>query len=58
MFARPVSTVALASIVVCVLASMDVIPVFGQWTPEKRGSDNIEVVAHIPLGAWLSVSDV
>ena len=58
MFARPVSTMALASIVVCVLASMDVIPVFGQWTPEKRGSDNIEVVAHIPLGAWLSVSDV
>ncbi len=30
----------------------------GQWTPEKRGSDNIEVVAHLPLGAWLSVSDV
>ncbi len=29
-----------------------------QWTPEKRGSDNIEVIAHLPLGADLSVSDI
>ncbi|MFQ5745220.1 MAG: LVIVD repeat-containing protein [Acidobacteriota bacterium] len=29
-----------------------------QWTPAKRGSDNIEVVAHLPLGAELSVSDI
>ena len=29
-----------------------------QWTPEKRGSDNIQVVSHIPLGPKLSVSDI
>ncbi len=29
-----------------------------QWTPEKRGSDNIEVISHIPLGPKLSVSDI
>jgi len=28
-----------------------------QWTPEKPGSDNIEVLSHIPLGPRLSVSD-
>jgi len=30
----------------------------GQWTPEKPGSDNIEVLGHIPLGPRLSVSDL
>jgi hypothetical protein len=29
-----------------------------QWTPEKRGSDNITVVAHVPLGAPLSIADI
>ncbi len=29
-----------------------------QWTPEKRGSDNMEVVSHLPLGARLSVADI
>ncbi len=29
-----------------------------QWTPEKRGSDNITVVSHLPLGAALSVADI
>jgi len=29
-----------------------------QWTPEKRGSDNITVVSHLPLGAPLSVADI
>ncbi|MEZ5318547.1 MAG: hypothetical protein R2752_14190 [Vicinamibacterales bacterium] len=28
------------------------------WTPDKPGSDNIEVIAHIPLGPPLSVSDI
>ncbi len=28
-----------------------------QWTAEKPGSDNIEVLSHIPLGPRLSVSD-
>ena len=29
-----------------------------QWTAEKPGSDNIEVLSHLPLGPRLSVSDV
>ncbi len=29
-----------------------------QWTAMKRGSDNIEVVAHLPLGPRLSVADI
>ena len=29
-----------------------------QWTPEKRGSDNIQVVSHLPLGAALSIADI
>lgn len=28
-----------------------------QWTAEKPGSDNLEVLSHIPLGPRLSVSD-
>ncbi len=29
-----------------------------QWTPEKPGSDNVEVLGHVPLGPRLSVSDI
>ena len=29
-----------------------------QWTADKPGSDNIELVAHLPLGADGSVSDI
>ncbi|NKB90423.1 MAG: hypothetical protein GKS06_19630 [Acidobacteria bacterium] len=29
-----------------------------EWTPDKPGSDNITVVAHMPLGAPLSVADI
>jgi len=29
-----------------------------QWTPGKRGSDNIQVVSHLPLGAALSIADI
>ena len=29
-----------------------------QWTAEKPGSDNIELVSHLPLGADLSISDI
>ena len=37
-------------------------PAFAQgvakWTPDKPGSDNIEVLAHLPLGPRLNVSDI
>ncbi len=29
-----------------------------QWTPDKPGSDNIEVVSHLPLGPALSTADI
>jgi len=28
------------------------------WTPLERGSDNIEVVSHLPLGGAFSVTDM
>ena len=53
---------ALTCFVVCTLA-LAVLPAPAsdaaqQWTPEKRGSDNIEVVSHLPLGPRLSISDI
>ena len=33
-------------------------PAAGQWTAEKPGSANIEVLSHVPLGPRLSVSDI
>ena len=33
-------------------------PVSAQWTPLKPGSDNIEVLGHVPLGHRLSVADM
>lgn len=35
-----------------------IFPAQAQWTAEKPGSDNINVLAHIPLGPRLSVSDI
>ena len=32
-------------------------PASGQWTPDKPGSDNITLLAHLPLGPRLNVSD-
>lgn len=41
------------------MISMTIVSVStAQWTPENRGSDNIEVLGHIPLGPRLSVSDM
>ena len=31
---------------------------WAQWTSEKPGSDNIEVLSHVPLGPRLSTSDI
>jgi len=35
-----------------------VAPASAQWTAEKRGSDNITVLGHVPLGPRLNVSDL
>ncbi len=53
---RFLSALSILALAVVVIASADVTA--QQWTPEKRGSDNIEVISHIPLGAKLSVSDI
>ncbi|MFT5141570.1 MAG: hypothetical protein ACI80V_003119 [Rhodothermales bacterium] len=34
------------------------VPANAQWTHEKPGSDNVEVLGHIPLGPILSVADM
>ena len=34
------------------------VPASAQWTPEKPGSDNIEILGHTPLGPRLSVADM
>jgi hypothetical protein len=35
-----------------------VAPASAQWTAEKRGSDNVTVLGHLPLGPRLNVSDL
>ena len=52
----------LAALAVLVLAASLSSPASAQgvakWTPDKPGSDNIEVLAHLPLGPRLNVSDI
>ncbi|GIV58088.1 MAG: hypothetical protein KatS3mg042_1001 [Rhodothermaceae bacterium] len=38
--------------------SLAAVPSRAQWTPDNPGSDNIEVLGHIPLGPRLSVADL
>jgi hypothetical protein len=51
----------LTGIVACLLAAV-LLPTASsnaqQWTPEKRGSDNITVVSHLPLGPARNVADI
>ena len=54
---RALSFVSIFTLAVVVIASADG-GTAQQWTPMKRGSDNIEVVSHLPLGPPLSVSDI
>jgi len=56
---RPsIRLVVFTFVVAFTLGSRFVNPVFGQWTSEKPGSANIEVLSHVPLGHQLSVSDI
>jgi len=52
-----------ACVVLFTLALTGLLPATGlsrpqQWTPDKPGSDNIEVLSHVPLGPRLNVSDI
>ncbi len=55
-FRRALSLVSVLALALGLIASGDVTA--QQWTPMKRGSDNITVVSHLPLGPKLSVSDI
>ncbi len=44
--------------IVAVAFATFVLPASAQWTPLKRGSDNIEVLGHLPLGPRLNVADI
>ena len=48
------TTILLAMIIVAFAFK----PASAQWTTEKPGSDNIEVIGHTPLGPRLSVADM
>jgi hypothetical protein len=50
---RPVRLIALL-----LLSSLAASSALAQWTPQNPGSDNMEVVGHIPLGPILSVADM
>ena len=50
-------TVISTAFAIAVMIALVVPPVSAQWTPLKRGSDNIEVLGHLPVGPALSVSD-
>jgi len=54
------SRILLSLVAVLALASLAGSSVLAapQWTPQKPGTDNIEVVAHLPLGAPLSIADI
>ena len=43
---------------VTLIASSIVAPASAQWTPEKPGSDNMEVLGHLPLGPRISLADL
>ena len=59
MLARPSRALsALAATAVFVIAPLSASAQDTPWTPLKRGSDNIEVLGHIPLGPRLSVADL
>ena len=53
---RSLPILSILVLTILMIASADVRA--QQWTAQKRGSDNIEVVSHIPLGHKLSVSDI
>ena len=51
-------TAAPAATVLILLAAATAAPAYAQWTASKPGSDNIDILGHIPLGPRLSVADL
>ncbi len=43
---------------IAIVLAVTTAPVLAQWTPLERGSDNIEVLSHLPLGPRLSIADL
>ena len=48
----------LANAVLLLLLAATASPAHAQWTASKPGSDNIEILGHVPLGPRLSVADL
>ena len=44
--------------VACGASMLGLVSASAQWTPLARGSDNIQVVSHLPLGPRISVADI
>jgi hypothetical protein len=51
-------TAAVLSMALVLTPLMWTAPAAAQWTAMNRGSENIEVMGHLPLGAHLNVSDI
>ena len=52
---------SLKRLLLCVLSFAFAAPLAAQdvpWSPLKRGSDNVDVLGHLPLGPRLSVADM
>jgi hypothetical protein len=47
-----------AAAVLLLLAAVAAPPAHAQWTASKPGSDNMDILGHIPLGPRLSVADM
>ena len=58
---RRVSAAPIGAVIAAVIATVVVSPAAAQqvpWSPMKRGSDNVTVLGHEPLGPRLSVADM
>ncbi len=54
----PRPTFVTTAFALAALISLAAAPASAQWTPMNRGSDNIQVLGHLPVGPALSVSDM
>ena len=52
------SNITSTAAAIAALITLGSAPASAQWTAMQRGSDNIQVVGHLPLGPALSVSDM
>jgi len=49
---------SVSAAIACAALTLGADPAGQQWTPLSRGSDNMRVVSHLPLGPRISVADI